>query len=74
MREIMLDLMSTMDAAAMALNAMADELSAAADCLDGEPVAEAMRGLARRHRVEALMVQGRLAGLTDDYVEQFGPM
>ena len=66
MHQAMFDLMNTLASGAVAMDALADDLVEAANAPDGQPISEIMRGLARRHRVEALQLQGKLAALTVD--------
>lgn len=54
------------------LNTTADELVRTANQLDGHPVSEAMRNIARQKRVKVLEMQGQFAVLNAAYTERFG--
>lgn len=73
LREAMLGRMKALRANVVALNRAADELVRSADLLDGEPVAEVLRGRARCRRVKVLEVQARLAALRARYAARFCP-
>jgi hypothetical protein len=73
LREAMLGRMNALRITIAALNTTADELVRSANLLDGQPVAEALRGRAQRRRVKVLEMQGRLVALSERYAAQFHP-
>jgi hypothetical protein len=73
LREAMLGRMEALRVNITALSTTADELMRSANLLDGQPVAEVLRGRAQRRRVKILEMQGRLAALRVRYAAQFGP-
>lgn len=71
LREAMLGRMSALCSGIAALSRTADELARSAHLLEGGPVAERMRGHARRQRIRVLEMQGRLAALSHAYTKRF---
>ncbi len=73
LREAMLGRMEALRVNITAFSTTADELMRSANLLDGQPVAEVLRGRAQRRRVKILEMQGRLAALRVRYAAKFGP-
>lgn len=69
----MLDLMSALCAVMTSLDAVASELIEIGDLLDGEPVADMMRGLARQHHLDMALLRAQFAALFAEQTEMVGP-
>ncbi len=73
MHAVTLKLMSALAAEALTLDEAADDLAKGASILGSHPAADAMRGMARRHRIEVLRLHGQLAAMTAQYAERSSP-
>lgn len=71
LRDTMIGRMEAPRVSIEALNTTADELMRSANLLDGQPVAEALRGRVWRRRVKVLEMQGRLAAVGQRYATRF---
>ena len=72
-RKAMLDEMDTLSEEIITTEAAANGLVEAAVELSDWPGAEAIREVARRHRVQALELRGQLAALREEYATKFHP-
>lgn len=71
LREAMLGRMKVLRTNIEASNTIADELMRSANLLDGQPVAQVLRGRAQRRRVKVLEMQGQFAALKKVYSERY---
>lgn len=67
MLQDMRDLVDCVDAAIAVEEANVRNLLAAAENIQGSPIADQLRDLARSHRIHALELQARLNALLDAY-------
>lgn len=66
-----LNMLSTLNGGAIALEVMADELAHAAEMIGDDPAAEVLLGFARRHRVRALEMRGQFAAMKEEYAARY---
>jgi|GEM_PF-3001033 len=72
LQEAMLGRMVALCTSITNLTMSADELVRSADLLDGQPLAGAMRDVARQQRVKILEMEGQLAALNVALTDRFG--